>query len=81
MGTQYVTENYQLLEIVTKRETLNLMSDFPDCQVAARMLISDTVNEVNNMRGALKKCETELENLKKDNGESTLAEMDERIRE
>ena len=60
-----------------KRETLNLMSDFPDCQVAARMLISDMVNEVNNMRCALKKCETELENLKKDNGESNLAETDE----
>jgi len=56
-----------------KRETLQLTSDFPECQVAARMLITDMVNEVNNMNAALKKCETELENLKKDNGEIPVA--------
>lgn len=53
-----------------KRETLQLLSDFPDCQVAGKMLITDMVNEVNNMNAALKKCEIELENLKKDNGET-----------
>jgi hypothetical protein len=52
-----------------KREALQLMSDFPDCQVASRMLITDMVNEVNTMKKALKKCESELENLRKDSGQ------------
>jgi hypothetical protein len=52
-----------------KRETLQLTSDFPDCQVASRMLITDMVNEVNTMKNALKKCESELENLRKDSGQ------------
>ena len=58
-----------------KRETLHLTEDFPDCQVAGRMLITEMVNDVNNMKAALKKCETELENLKKDNGEVPSADL------
>lgn len=34
------------------------------------MLITDLINEVNTMKNALKKCETELDSLRKDNGES-----------
>ena len=52
-----------------KREVLQLTADFPDCQAASRMLITEMVNDVTSMNAALKKCETELENLKKDNGE------------
>jgi hypothetical protein len=63
-----------------KRETLHLTDDFPECQAAGRMLITEMVNDVNNMKAALKKCETELENLKKDNGEvpSAVEESDPR---
>lgn len=59
-----------------ERETLQLTADFPECQAASRMLITEMVNDVTSMKSALKKCETELENRKKDNGETTVAADD-----
>jgi hypothetical protein len=43
-----------------QRETLNLSADFPDCQTASRMLVSDLISEVKNLQTALKQCEDEL---------------------
>ena len=49
-----------------KRETLKLGDDFPDCQAASRMLISDMVADVMDMTKAFQKCKDELQNLKDD---------------
>jgi hypothetical protein len=47
-----------------KRHTLFLGDDFPDCQAACRLLISDMVLEVSDMTNALDKCKLELQNLR-----------------
>jgi hypothetical protein len=49
-----------------KRETIDIKSDFIDCQTASRMLISDMNSEVKAMSDALQKCKTELKNMKQD---------------
>ena len=51
-----------------KRETLDIKSEFIDCQTASRMLISDMNTEVKAMSDALQKCKTELNNMKKEVG-------------
>ena len=53
-----------------QREALMLSSDFPDCQVASRVILSDLVGEVKSLNSALKKCKKELSSLKKDDGKS-----------
>jgi hypothetical protein len=50
-----------------QRDSLDLLSDFPDCQVASRMLISDMNEEITNLRKSLNHCRTELTDLQKDN--------------
>ena len=49
-----------------KRETLKLGDDFPDCQAASRMLISDMVADVMDMTKSFQKCKDELQNLEDD---------------
>jgi hypothetical protein len=49
-----------------KREGLALSSDFPDCQEASRMQISDLMTDVRNLEGSLRKCRKELEELQKE---------------
>jgi hypothetical protein len=58
--------DYMVMIFVAKedRETLKLAEDFPDCQAASRMLISDMVGEVTEMVNTLKKCKDELKLLK-----------------
>lgn len=51
-----------------KEETLDLFSDFPECQTASRMMISDMMGEVRQLGSALKQCSTELESLKAESG-------------
>jgi hypothetical protein len=51
-----------------KRETLDIKSDFQDCQTGSRMLVSDMNGEVQSMTDALKKCKSELTSLKKQTG-------------
>jgi hypothetical protein len=49
-----------------QRDSLDLLSDFPECQVASRMLISDMNEEVMNLRKSLNQCRNELNDLRKD---------------
>ena len=49
-----------------ERETLNLIADFPDCQTASRMLLSDLIMEVKSIQESLDQCKAELSDLKKD---------------
>jgi Formin Homology 2 Domain/Subunit CCDC53 of WASH complex len=51
-----------------KRDILDLKSDFIDCQVASRMLISEMNTEVKGMSDALNACKSELLMMKKENG-------------
>jgi hypothetical protein len=49
-----------------QREALTLLSDFPECHEASRILISDLIGDVKNLSIALKKCKTEQERLNSD---------------
>ena len=49
-----------------QKQTLDLMEDFPDCQVASRMLISDLVANVKDVSDKLAKCKKEYESLLSD---------------
>jgi Formin Homology 2 Domain len=46
--------------------TLDLMSDFPDCHKASRFLISDMNNEVKLLKESLHQCKLELADLQRD---------------
>ena len=52
------------------RETLDLMSDFPDIHTACRLLISDMKNEVDLLQASLSLCKTELADLERDQAPS-----------
>ena len=52
------------------RETLDLMSDFPDIHTACRLLISDMKNEVDLLQASLSQCKTELADLERDQAPS-----------
>ena len=49
-----------------ERNTLNIIADFPECQTASRMLLSDLTMEVKSIQESLDQCKTELDSLKKD---------------
>ena len=49
-----------------QREALTLLSDFPECHKASRILISDLIGDVKNLGNALKKCKQEQERLNSD---------------
>jgi Formin Homology 2 Domain/Subunit CCDC53 of WASH complex len=49
-----------------KRETLDLTSEFPECQTASRMLVSDLVAEVRSIQDSLEQCKEELAALEDD---------------
>jgi hypothetical protein len=49
-----------------QREALTLLSDFPECHKASRILISDLIGDVKNLSNALRKCKKEQERLKSD---------------
>jgi hypothetical protein len=49
-----------------QREALMLTSDFPECQAASRIQISDLFGDVRSLECSLTKCEKELKALKKD---------------
>lgn len=44
-------------------DTLDLISDFPDCHKASRFLISDMSNEVKSLKENLEQCKLELADL------------------
>ena len=48
------------------RSVLDIGSDFPDCETAGRILISDLVSDARGLRMGLNKCRTELTEMKKD---------------
>ena len=50
-----------------QKQTLDLIEDFPDCQVASRMLISDLVANVKDVSDKMTKCKKEYESLLTDN--------------
>lgn len=47
-----------------QRDTLILIEDFPECQTASRMLISDMTTEVDNLQATLTQCKVELQFMK-----------------
>ncbi|KAL7568682.1 hypothetical protein ACA910_021679 [Epithemia clementina (nom. ined.)] len=49
-----------------ERDTLNIIEDFPECQTASRMLLSDLTMEVKSIQESLEQCKAELNELKKD---------------
>ena len=60
--------DYRVTVFVAKGEcdTLDLLSDFPDCHKASRLLISDMTNEVKVLQESLKQCKSELADLEQD---------------
>jgi len=48
------------------RSVLDIGSDFPECEMAGRILISDLVSDARGLRMGLNKCRTELAEMKKD---------------
>ncbi|CAB9514284.1 Disheveled-associated activator of morphogenesis 1 [Seminavis robusta] len=51
-----------------QKQTLNLLEDFPDCQAASRMLISDLIANVKEIDEKLQKCKKEHELLVSETG-------------
>jgi hypothetical protein len=49
-----------------QRETLDLLSDFPECQNASRIAIGDLLNDAKELKERLNKCEEELHRLRDD---------------
>ena len=47
-------------------DTLDLLSDFPDCHKASRFLISDMSNEVKALKESLEQCKLELADLERE---------------
>lgn len=60
--------DYMITVFVSKGEysTLDLMSDFPNCHQASRLLLSDMTNEVKLLDESLQQCKAELCDLEKD---------------
>jgi len=58
--------DYIVATFIEKRQriVLDLMSDFPDCQVASRIAITDIVSDVASLGKGLKECKTELLRMK-----------------
>lgn len=46
-----------------QRQTLNLIEDFPECQAASRILISDLVTNIKDAHDKLQECQREYEAL------------------
>jgi Formin Homology 2 Domain/Subunit CCDC53 of WASH complex len=49
-----------------QREALLLSADFPDCQEASRIQLSDLETDVRNLEASLRKCRNELGQLQKE---------------
>jgi hypothetical protein len=49
-----------------QREALLLSSDFPDCPDVSRIQISDLETDARNLEAAIRKCQKELEQLRKE---------------
>jgi len=60
--------DYIVMTFVAKdqRDALNLALEFPDIKVASRIMISEIISDVVTMRSGLKRCQTEVYNMKKD---------------
>lgn len=48
------------------REALNLSADFPDCQEASRVQLSDLISDVRDLEGCIRKTKKELDQLQKE---------------
>jgi len=51
-----------------QRGTLDLLSDFPECHTAGRMVIGDLLSSAKELKLALEKCRTELDLLRSEAG-------------
>jgi hypothetical protein len=60
----YLVEDLYLAK--GERHKLDLLSDFPECSTASRMLIGDLVAEVKAMQDSVAECKKELEALRKE---------------
>ena len=49
-----------------QRDSLNLSTDFPQCQTASRMMISDLLKDVKGLGESLEQCKSELEAMRED---------------
>ena len=53
-----------------KSATLDILSDFPDCQAASRLLVSDLISNVKEISNSISLCEKELNMLRKEENPS-----------
>ena len=55
-----------IFAVKSQRDVLNLTLEFPNIQVASRIIISELMNDVKSMCLDLKKCQFELDSMKRD---------------